>query len=199
MSGNSDAALALRFDPDRHEYFVGDERYPSVTEVLEPEQQLDGIPPDVLERARIMGNHVHEACALLAYNRLDWATLDPLLVPRVQAARAFLKDTALTVLRVEYRMADPQLKVAGTLDLYGVLDRKTWVLDFKSGAKSRTWGLQLAAYDHLFRRNFGGRPLKRGAVQLREDGSYRLIPYEDPRDWSLFTSALNLWHWRANT
>ena len=38
--------------------------------------------------------------------------------------------------------------------------------------------------------------MKRYGVQLKADGTYKLYPYEDRRDMTWFTSALNLWHWR---
>ena len=187
------------FDPDTHRYTLNGERLPSVTEVLEPEEQLDGIPAEDLARGRERGHHVHVACALLCYNNLEWSKLDPLLVPRVSAARKFLKETNFTILRVEHRMFDPTLKVAGTLDLFGVMNRFSWIIDWKSGMVSRTAGPQTAAYDNLFRQSFGGRENKRGVVELHDDGSYRLRPQEDKRDYSIFKSCLNLHHWRNRT
>jgi hypothetical protein len=187
----------LRFEPATHSYYFGDQYFPSVTEVLEPEQRLEGIAPAVLAAAKVRGQHVHEACALLTQDALDWSSLDPLLVGYASAARLFLKESGVIVLRSEHRMCDPQLKVAGTLDLYGRMRRYDCVFDYKTAlARSRTEGLQLAGYEHLHRRMYGGRALKRFVVQLREDGQYRLWPYEDPRDFSLFVSCLNLWHWR---
>jgi len=189
----------FEFDPGRHEYFLDGEYLPSVTEVLEPEEQLDGIPLEDLARGRERGHHVHEACALLCHKNLEWKTLDPLLVPRVEAAKKFLADTNFTVLRVEYRMFDPDLKVAGTMDLFGIMNRYTWVIDWKGGLVSRTAGPQLAAYDKLFRRNFGGRENKRAVVELHEDGRYKVRQFEDSRDYGIFVSALNLFHWRRRT
>lgn len=187
------------FDPERHEYALNGEWLPSVTQVLEPEEQLDGIPPEDLARGRERGHHVHEACALLAYKNLEWRTLDPLLVPWVEAAQKFLTESNFTVLRVEHRMFDPDLKVAGTMDLFGVMNRNSWIIDFKSGFVSRTAGPQTAAYDKLFRRTFGGRENKRAVVELHDDATYKLRPFTDTRDYSIFVSALNLYHWRRRT
>jgi len=192
-------SVVLEFDRARHRYTVGGVVLASVTQVLEPEEQLDGIAPDVLEAGRLRGQHVHEACALLAHNNLDWRTLDPLLVPYVDACNRFLTHADLTVLLVEQRMYDPQLQIAGTMDLLGVINGKEWILDYKSGVVSRTWGPQLAAYEYLYRLHHGGRQRRRGVVQLRDDSSYRLIELSDSRDWSIFVSCLNLWHWRQRT
>ena len=188
---------SLKFDPDGHRYYLGEQRLPSVTEVLEPLQLLDGIPPAVLEAARIRGQHVHTACHLMVHKQLEWATLDPQLVGYVAAAQKMIAECEVKVLVSEHRMADAGLKIAGTLDILGIMRRHTCLFDWKSTeTMPRTAGPQTAAYDHLYRRTFGGRPMKRYGVQLKADGTYKLYPYEDPRDMTWFTSALNLWHWR---
>jgi hypothetical protein len=189
----------VRFEPEGHRYYLGEQRVPSVSEVLEPLQMLDGIPPTVLEHARILGQHVHTACHLMVHKILEWRLLDTQLVPYVTAAKKFLEDTSFKVLISEHRMADEGLKFAGTLDLLGVLGRYTAVVDWKvTSAMPRTAGPQTAAYDYLYRRGMGGRPMKRYGCQLFGDGSYKLHQFEDERDWSWFTSALNIWHWRNN-
>ena len=187
------------FEQETHTYRLDGQVIPSVTQVLEPLMELEGIRREVLEEAAAFGTHVHEACALMLQKRLDWATLDTRLVPYVSAAKKFVEEAKVVVLRVEHRMCDPVLRVAGTLDLLGVIDRSTGIFDWKSSAvMSKTTGLQLAGYDHLHRRSLGGRPLKRFGVQLRADGDYRLFEYKDPRDQNWFFSALNLWHWKES-
>jgi hypothetical protein len=189
--------MTLRFEPAGHKYFLDEEQIPSVTQVLEREQVLDGIPRDTLEAAREFGQHVHSAIALALQKQLDWKKLDPKLVPYVSAAMLFVKEAEVQVLRVEQRMHDPALKYAGALDLLGVLRKHTAVIDWKTAASMpRTAGLQLAAYEQLFRRNYGGRPLKRYGVQLFGKGNYKLVEYDDARDFNWFLSCLNLWHWR---
>jgi PD-(D/E)XK nuclease superfamily len=187
----------FRFEQETHIYYLDEQEIPSVTQVLEPLMELEGIPRDILEEAAAFGTHVHEACALMLHKQLEWRTLDPKLVPYVSAAKKFIQEAGVIVLRIEHRMCDPSLKVAGTLDLLGVIDKHTAIIDWKSTATmSKTTGLQLAAYDHLHRRSLGGRPLRRYGVQLRADGDYRLIEYKDSRDANWFFSALNLWWWR---
>lgn len=189
--------MTLEFDAATHTYMLNGRRCPSVTEVLQPLQLLDGIPPDILEAARIRGQHVHTAVHMMIHKTLEWRTLDPQLVGYVQAAKKFLDEADVKVLVSEYRMADEGLKVAGTLDIIGILKRATCLFDWKSTATMpRTAGPQTAAYDHLYRKNLGGRPMRRYGVQLFADGSYKLHAYDDPRDFTWFTSALNIWHWR---
>jgi hypothetical protein len=189
--------VKLEFRPDDHTYYIEERQVPSVSSVLEPLNQLDGIPPSTLERARLLGQHAHKAIALMLYKALEWRKLDPVLVPYCMAAQKFVKEADVRVLSIEHRMGDPGLKFAGTLDLLGIMGKYTCVYDWKCvDTMPRTAGPQTAAYDYLYRRNTGSRPLKRYGVQLFSDGTYKLFPFEDPRDWNFFQSALNIWHWR---
>lgn len=195
--------VPIDFDRASHTYRLGGRVVPSVSDVLEPLQLLDGIPEKVLEEARIRGQHVHSAIHMMIHNALDWPTLHTDYVPYVTAARKFIRECEVKVIASEYRMGDDGLRFGGTLDLLGVMKRMTAVIDWKAVAQMpRTAGPQTAAYDYLYRRQLGGarggpRPFKRYGVQLLATGDYRLFPFEDPRDWNVFLSALNIWHWRA--
>jgi hypothetical protein len=186
-----------RFDREAHKYYVGIEEVPSVTRVLEPLQELDGIPRNTLEAARERGQHVHTAIHLVLHKALEWRTLDPQLVGYVQAAQLFIRECEFQVLVNELPMVDEGLKFGGMLDVMGIMRRKQCLVDWKAvDTVSRVVGPQTAAYDYLYRRKTGARPMHRYACQLFADGSYKLFPLEDPRDWSMFASALNIWHWR---
>jgi hypothetical protein len=135
----------------------------------------------------------------MIHKALEWSTLDQSYVNYVVAARKFLRELEVKVLVSEYRMGDEAMKVAGTLDVLGIIKRNTWVVDWKAVAMvPRTAGPQTAAYDWLYRRQMGGgsRPMKRAAVQLLPNGEYKLYPFEDTRDLNVFFSALNIWHFR---
>lgn len=189
----------LRFEEETHSYWLGKQYLPSVSEVLAPVNVgYDDIPAHILAFAAARGHAIHAACALLAQKNLEWSTVDESIVGYVKAAALFLREAEVRVLGVEHRMCDPTLRYAGTLDLLALMGPHTCVFDWKATAvMPRTAGMQTAAYDALYRRNLGGtRPNKRYGVQLFEDGKYKLFPFTDPRDYSWFTSALNLWHWR---
>lgn len=187
---------SCRFDAAAHRYYIGELEVPSVTTVLEREQELDGIPRERLEAKREIGHRGHHAIALALHRVLDRSKLDPRLEGYVQAALRFKDETGCTVLRVEQQLYDATLRVAGTLDLLGVIDGATCIVDWKLGEVPSTAGLQTAAYDYLYRHSYGGRPVKRFAVQLDEEGDFKIFPYKDVRDWNWFVSALNLWWWR---
>jgi len=188
--------MPLEFDQPTHVYRLDGRVVPSVTQVLDPLLELDGIPRAVLEAARIFGTHVHEACHLMVRGELDWARLDPELVPYVEGACKFLKDSGFTVIASELRVASAKLGCAGTLDLAGVLHRSECICDWKSTAvMPPTVGPQTAAYEEFYRAERGGRPRKRFCVQLKPN-DYRIYPLTDSSDYSIFLSALNLYHWR---
>lgn len=182
----------IAFDEARHEYRIGGARWPSVTQVLDPLLELDGIPKHLLDAAARFGTHVHQACHLLNQGVLDEASLDPALRPYVDAWIKFLGDTKATVIASELRVAHLTLRYAGTLDAVVMWRGKRCLIDLKSTADiPRTVGPQTAAYMQAL-----GQKLPRYCVQLRADATYRAVPLKDTADWNLFLSALNIHHWR---
>lgn len=193
--------LALAYDADAHEYRVDGERWPSVTEILQPLNELDGIPAEVLRRAADFGTNVHLAVHLINTGRLDRASLDEALAPYVHAWEQWLLDSGAVVVASEVRVLHPTLRYAGTMDSCVRLKARgkttLHAVDVKTSATvPRTAALQTAAYREAYLRVRRDLHAKRYALHLRRDGTYRAIPYDDTRDWSYFTSCLNLWRWR---
>jgi len=191
--------MRLEFDKGSHTYRVDGRRVPSVTQVLDPLLELDGIPRDVLEAARVFGQHVHEACHLMVRGELDWSRLDPALVPYIEGARRFIEESGIVIIASELAVTGAREGVmcAGTLDIAGVMREAEWIIDYKATSSiPRTVGPQTAAYERFYRMQRGGRPRRRACVQLRP-GDYRLHVLNDPADWNVFLSALNLHQWRT--
>lgn len=187
----------LAFDAATHTYTLNGQRLPSVTQVLAPLYDFSRIPPDVLESARIFGQHVHEACDLFDRGQLDWLNLSPALVPYVEAWRKFIDDSGAIVIASEMRVVHEQLGYAGTVD--NVLDWKgrTFIPDRKSTAvQPPTVGAQTAAYAQAWKAMHGGREPERRCIQLNPDGTYRVHAKRDPADWSLFLSCLNIFKFK---
>ena len=82
---------------------------------------------------------------------------------------------------------------AGKPDLIGPLAGRESVVDTKSGAAGPAAHLQTAAYEILH-----GKPLKRYALQLKQDGKYRLIEHKDRKDREIFLAALAVYQWQVN-
>lgn len=158
-----------------------------MTQVLRAIDNFDRVDPDLLERARIFGHHVHSATDLFDRGILDEENLDPGLLPQLNGYKKFLLETGFVVTHSEQQVYNPRQKYAGTLDTRGTWKGTTWVLDKKSGAVPRAIGLQTAAYQHAC----DEKPRRRLCLQLMAH-RYRLIKCEDATDWSYFVSYLNV-------
>jgi hypothetical protein len=184
-------SAVLSFDEMRHIYRLNDRVLPSVTQALSVIENFDHIPPEVLERARIFGRYVHLAVDLFNRGDLKETSLDPQLAPRLAQYKQFLFDSKFQVTHTEQRVYSSSLGYAGTLDIRGRLDGWPSLIDCKSGAVPRSVGPQTAAY----RECCDEKPPKRFALQLADD-RYRLIPCQEPSDFSNFLSALNVYRFQ---
>lgn len=183
----------LAFDAERHEYRVLGQRWPSVTEILEPLQMFDGIPLETLRAAAAFGTNVHAACHLYNQGALNIATLDPALTNYVRAWQAFLSDTGAVVIASEQRVMHQSLRYAGTLDAIVRWKGRQALIDIKTGASvPRTVGPQTAAYRHAL----GDLRKPRYCVHLKPDATYRVHKLDDLADWQIFLSARNIHNWR---
>lgn len=195
--------FALDFDPAAHVYTLNGRRVPSVTQILDPLNVLDGIPWSVLEAARVFGNYVHAACHLYNLGTLDWDSMDDVLASYVRGYVRFLTDSGFVVIASEERVASVKIQYAGTLDLRGVMPGKRprrIIADIKSTATlPRTVGPQTAAYDAAYCEASGEKQHERYCLHLKPDG-YTWAPLKDGRrvqDFTLFLSALNIHRFRS--
>lgn len=195
-------AAALHFDAATHTYTVAGQRWPSVTQVLSLLEDWSEVPPDVREAALSRGRYVHEAIALDVRNQLDWSAVDPRFAPFLDGWSNFKADSRVVIVASEMRVAHPELRVAGTLDLGVVLNRCDGQIDIKSGWVPHTVGYQTAGYEGLRARMLGlQKPdprRKRWCLQLNPELSrgYKLHPLTDKNDWNNFVSCLNTWRLR---
>lgn len=195
-------AAALHFDAATHTYTVAGERWPSVTQVLSLLEDWSAVPEHVREAAKERGRCVHEAIALDVRGQLDWVSLDDVLVPYLEGWQRFVADSGVVIVASEFRVAHPELRVAGTLDLDVVLSGCHGQIDIKSGWVPHTVGYQTAGYEGLRARMLGlPKPdprRKRWCLQLNPKLSrgYKLHPLTDKNDWNSFVSCLNTWRLR---
>lgn len=196
------AASQVIFDEAEHSYTVDGVRWPSVTQILQPLMELDGIPKAALEAAAQFGSHVHMACHLWNLGRLDESDLDEPLRPYLDGWKRFLRDTGAVVLESERIVRHPVLRVAGMLDDVIRFPRKSerHILDLKTGSDVHwTVALQTAAYREMLwieSLNAGEDrpPLSRirFCCHLLPDASYRLYTLKEyTRDLNDFISCAN--------
>lgn len=188
----------ITFDPVAHAYTVDGRPVPSVTQCLDWLVDWSMVPPALLEYKSALGTAVHEMVHLACRDELDEADLDPALQPYLVQWRKFVAESGYTVLQSELVVSHPT-GFAGTLDL--VLGRvartklKRFVCDIKTAkAIPATVGAQTIGYAEAYK-SMGGSYDGRKVLRLWPDG-YKLDDLNDPADWSVFLSALNLWKWR---
>lgn len=187
----------LAFDPDTHSYTVDGVALPSVTQVLAPLYDFRYVDRDVLKAAADFGTAVHRMCELHDVDDLVEDSVDPALEPYLVAWQRFLRETRAEVLQVEQRYHHPLLRFAGTLDRLLKIDGAPVLVDIKTvSSLSAAVGVQLAAYEHLLAENTPHQGVRRAAVRLCGDGTYRLKFFTDAMDWPTFASLLTLQNWR---
>lgn len=184
----------LTFEPDGHKYFLAGAELPSVTRVLADMGFVDTsfFTPGSAQR----GTYVHFACELDDIGELMEETLDPALLPYLYAWRAFKQDSMFAADKIEHRVCSEMYRFAGTVDRVGKLNGHDAIIDIKSGAVLPVTALQIAGYEIAISKKH--RPYKRYAVQLKDDGTYRVHPFTDPQDRHIFLAAVSCWHWQNN-
>lgn len=197
---SSELAPAFTFDPVRHIYKCGDRIIPSVTQVLQSAGLINNAFGSELENEAAMerGTAVHLACQLDDENDLDESTLDPALNGYLEAWRRCKKEIGFRIDHIEKRSLHISRTYAGTVDRVVYFGPAAYdcgaIVDLKTGIIQPWTALQLAAYSELFAGVY-----RRIAVQLNDDGSYRMEEYpiaERRRDYGVFQGALAVHNWR---
>jgi hypothetical protein len=184
------AREVLQFDEATHTYTVGGAIVPGVTSILKPLIDFSMVPPDVLARKADLGRRVHFACQLLDEDDLDEDTIEPDVAAYLDAYRLFKHETRALVLLNEQQVFHKLYRYAGTLDRVLSIAGVRWLIDLKTCFTTpMSAGPQTAAYQMAMD---GGTTLRRGALRLRPDGTYRLDPLDGADDWSCFMSCLTL-------
>jgi hypothetical protein len=191
----------LLFDETNHRYFAGGIELPSVTRILRYGGLLDYDFLSAAHRKECLerGRAVHVATQQNDEGRLDEENLDAEVLGYLQGWRAFRRDYGFKPLLVEHRVCNLRRSYAGCLDRVGLTrDGCEWVLDIKTGAAPDATRYQLSAYAACMK---SPRSLLRRAVELHQDGSYRVIAFETSdylRDLKTFLTALYLFKTRED-
>ena len=159
-------APALRFDPDLHQYWLGDVRLPSVTEIIDSHELISPWAKD--EEAARRGAYVHIAARYLFEGRLDWSTCHETIRPYLLSLWKWIESSQFEAKHCERMAYHPVLLYAGTWDVDGTIPGKgNYLIDIKSGQQCSRWHrLQLAGYQAMID---GYR--KRGCLHVQRDGS----------------------------
>lgn len=184
----------LTFDEQAHVYKWNDQVVPSVTQILKHRGFIDD--RWFTEESRQRGTSVHVACHYLDEEDLDWETVDPKIIPYIDAYKKFKEDTGFIPIKIEEMLFNKHCFYAGTLDRVGLITipkQKEVLIDFKTGSVESWVGLQLAGYNLCLKQR-----LPRYALQLKNDGTYRLRHFDDPSDHDMFQYQASTYHWLGN-
>jgi hypothetical protein len=180
-----------------HVYTVVGRRVVGVTTILRLEKLMDDryFSPESAQR----GTAVHAAVEQDDCGTLDEAFLDPRILPYLEGWRRFRAEHRYEPLHSEIRMFSPTLDLAGTADSVGTMTgvKGLAMVDVKSGAPSPATSLQTGVYASMYHEGTGQIIAARFAVQVSDDGTYRLHRYKDTNDIFTFRAALQLHRWRA--
>lgn len=187
----------LTFDSESHTYRHGDKVVPSVTQLLGRLHSFGMVPADVLAAACTRGTYVHALCEFYDQQDLDDSSVG-IYRGYLDAWGKFCADHKAEWTGVEVQGYSKRYGYAGTLDRCGTLNGAPWVIDLKTSQSSHpVWNMQLAAYRQLLAETVDAKwALARlGTVQLRPDGTYKLIEWTDPDAWPAFLSLITLTNW----
>lgn len=187
----------LTFREEDHSYWLGERRIFGVTEIIRDNGLMNGTD-FFTDEARERGSMVHKACELLAFDNLDWDSVDKQIWGYVYSYKLYLEHTKFRARHVEYQAIHPTLFYAGTFDALGHdFQSDDLLFDLKSGVPEKWHQIQTAFYAELAHANHHN-VQRRGTVYLQRDGSIaKFHQHNDKSDWKIAVSALNLTNWRA--
>ncbi len=187
----------LEFTAEDHSYRLNGVSLPSVTQCTGLLCDYGNIPPAVLQAACDFGTNVHRATELFDLDDLDEDALSPALAPWLDGWKRFKNESGFLVRDIESRVYSKTYGYAGTLDRVGVLNGKLVIIDIKTPTVvNPSTGPQTAAYQHAVEEMNKEKIKGRYALQLKGDGTYRLIPYADKNDFNVFLGCLNVINFR---
>jgi hypothetical protein len=206
----------IQFDPALHRFTLDGEVVPGVSSILKAADlgvDYSGVPPAVLEYARMRGHHIDACCTLLDQGVLDWESVAEEAKPYVDAWDAFKAGTGFRPTHQQPVGYHPELNYCGIPDCFGFMGRTdVWCVDRKATDRVyRSYGLQLAGYtmpcmvygdgapDKVIA---AGLPITRAVVQLKKDGTFKVYAEDNPKvfspdDWDTFKAACVVARWKA--
>ena len=166
--------------------------WPGVTSILKDVGIVDDRFFDDYSRDR--GKAVHLATALYDRDELDEDSVDPIIRPYLDSWIRFREESGFVPDLIEQIVWNENFRYAGTLDRAGVMNGKSWVIDIKSGVVQQWTAIQISGYNECLTSCH-----QRGAVELHDNGTYKLIEYNDNRqDKSEWYACLVLRNWKKN-
>ena len=183
----------FEYDDEEHLYYVKGKVVPSVTQILSDVGIFDASKYPDLEYYRDRGRAIHRATELWEQDTLDEDSLDDRIRPYLEAFKKFKRDEGFVTIGAEIRAYDPNYLFAGTMDRLGELRGDAAIVDIKTSQVEPWVAIQLAGYELLAPVNC----VKRYGLALRNDETYKLVPFRDRTDRKVFLAALTVAKWKG--
>lgn len=127
----------VKFEPEGHVYTYRGEHWPSITQILKAEGFIDTSHYDTWSRDK--GSMVHLACKYHLLDELDEETLDPVIIPYLDAFKRFLSESDFWVHKSEMPGVNTTYRYSGTPDLVGCFQKpraaRRFVLELHADGK----------------------------------------------------------------
>ncbi len=185
------------------------ETYPRVSEIIgkQNEAEMRSIPIDYLVHASIRGSKIHKHCTAYVKGLFN-PEIEEEYLPYFNEFVRWCDENVKRPILCSTRLYDDVKRFTGEFDM--ILELKSGkkaLIDLKTSAQpSKTWALQLAAYDHLCKLN-GLEYEEIFILHLKKKAISKKMKEENPNDpplinaesiypedlnssWDIFSSAL---------
>ena len=181
------------FEPKEHKYFSGKREFPSITFLL----KHFGMCPDYdrfgNDTARDFGTHAHAATALLDQNNLG--EYHPDMEPWLNGYRKFLHVHQPEWTAIEKPFISFVWGFAGMPDRFGMMSRKTSIVEIKFGAENDSHELQTAGQQILIEEYYSVRVQERYSLYVKPN-DFRLVKHSGKTDKSVFLGMVQTYSWK---
>lgn len=189
----------LDFNEDRHVYHLDKKMVPSVSQLLETNgiSDFSMVLNEVLDVAIDYGHAIHEMTQWADEDRLDESTVEEKLQTPLRLWREFTKANIKKWYAIETPVASARYGYAGTPDRVALsYTNEIWLLDIKTGAKTKAHAIQSAGYENAYRENTGERR-KIHRITIILNNKLTLVSHGKTRfdfenDFTVFKSALTI-------
>jgi len=181
----------VRFDPETHQYFVGDREVAYPTLIMKEAGLLGSASAFFTPEARDRGTRVHRACEA-------WDRGEPVTLPDDEHGYLTSYTQWSSLVQPKWTLIETpgyseKYNVAGTADRIGVIAGQPVVLDIKSGGTASHHGIQVAFYDLIFA-DHKTPPLTRRRIVLylqQSGNTAQSVTYTDFTDYHTVMRLLN--------
>lgn len=190
---------AVIFREEGHSYTLDGQRLPSVTQILSRCFDFSMVNADVLAAKAALGTAVHVACELDDADDLVEDSVHASVRPYLEGYRLFKRQKLTRVIATEQVVHNRLYGYAGKFDLLTEFDGSRWLIDWKTPLTiSPAVGLQTAAYVAALPSDLAaGKRIKRAALQLKNDGTYKLHEFAQPNDHAVFIAFATAYNWET--